>query len=127
MCYSKAEVIADGVSAPLSGENNGSIITFELIDNNHYQDVVININSDYKVTESLGRIGKLSTLSSPLLLYGTMSNPSQKCSTTWHYRIFNALSTYPYSYLYDTSYAVASLILALVGINLYIWPPLFCW
>ena len=68
MCYSKGEVIADGVSALLFGENNGNIITFELIDNNHYQDVVINIKSDYKVTKSLGRIGKLSTLSPTLLL-----------------------------------------------------------
>ena len=36
------------------------------------------------------------------------------------YRTFCTLSTYPYSYFYHTPYAVASLILALVGINLYI-------
>ena len=36
-------------------------------------------------------------------------------------RTFCALSMYPYSYLYHTSYAIASLILALVGIYLYIW------
>ena len=38
----------------------------------------------------------------------------------WQHRTFCALSTYPFSYLYcvpRTSYAVASLILALVGIN----------
>ena len=59
MCYKKGEVVADGVTALLYGENNGSIIEFELIDNNHYQDVVINIFiSVYKLSKSLGRIGK---------------------------------------------------------------------
>ena len=43
----------------------------------------------------------------------------------WQYRTFCALSTYPYSYLYCTSCAVASLILALVGINLYIHKATF--
>ena len=38
----------------------------------------------------------------------------------WQYCTFCALSTYPYSYLYRTSYAVASLILTLLRINPYI-------
>ena len=80
MCYNKVEVVADGISIPLSGENNGNIITFELIDNNHYQDVVINIISDYKITESLGRIGKFNPLTNLIAVYGTMGSQSQKFS-----------------------------------------------
>ena len=43
----------------------------------------------------------------------------------WQYRTFCALSTYPYSYLYRTSYTVASLILALVRIYLYLQKATF--
>ena len=49
----------------------------------------------------------------------------QNVPSPWQHRIFCTLSTYPYSYLYRTSYAIASLILAHVGIYLYIHKATF--
>ena len=49
----------------------------------------------------------------------------QSVPSPWQHRTFCALSTYPYSYLYHISYTVASLILALIGINLYIHKATF--
>ena len=83
MCYSKGEVIADGDKSLLSGENNGSVIEFELLDNKHYQNVTIIIHIFDDVKKSLGRIGKLSTFSLPLVSFGKLIlKIFQKISTT---------------------------------------------